>query len=221
MLKMTNLDDTDVEKIFNLHLQVLQYLLNGKSFDWIKKKFKDFFNQENYLKVVTKSRLLSFDANNNLIGAYPISPFKTNYKITVEGVGSGYAMCAIDALGVAYAFNKKTIIDTIDYSTKTSLKITIDPELEEQKHKNLLVSYDPNPFSKEKRAYAVSATQICPSINFYSTQINQLNKDISYLTFEQALLSAKKEFSPEALKHCIRRQAPKFEALSDWDIPLL
>jgi hypothetical protein len=219
---MTLLDDKEVDEVFTLHLQVLQYLLNEKPFGWIKKALKVLFEQKNYLEIVTKSRLLSFDRENNLIGAYPISPFKTPYKVKVEEIGSGYAMCAIDALGVAYTFNKKTIIDTSDYSTKTPIQITIDPALRVQKEMNVVVSYDPKPFAKEIRASVVSATTLCPTINFYSAQeTSQKVKDFSYLSFEQALLSAKKEFSPEALKHCIKKQAPKFEALSDWDIPLL
>ncbi|MHA1989665.1 MAG: organomercurial lyase [Candidatus Hodarchaeales archaeon] len=219
---MTILDDKEVDEVFILHLQVLQYLLNNQSFSWIKKTLKDSFEQKKYLEIVTKSRLLSFDTEDNLIGAYPISPFKTPYEVKVEGIGSGYAMCAIDALGVAYTFNKKTTIDTIDNSTKAPLQFTIDPGLQDQQQKNVLVSYDPMCFTKENRANVVSATQICPTINFYSSQeTNQNKKDMAYLSFEQALLSAKKEFSPEALKCCIKNQAPKFEALSDWDIPLL
>ncbi len=221
---MTQLDEKDVDDLFNLHLQVLQYLINKKPFTWIKEILKELFVQKNYLEVAINSRLLSFDVDNNLIGAYPISPFKTAYQVKVEGIGSGYAMCAIDALGVAYLFKKKTIIDTIDYSTQTPLQIAIDPTLQNQKQIDILVSYDPKPFTKENRANVVSATTICPTINFYSSQNNPLkgnDENVSYLTFEQALLSAKKEFSPEALKTCLKNQAPKFEVLTGWNIPLL
>ena len=57
----------------------------------------------------------------------PNFPVETNYKVTVDGIETGYSMCAVDALGVAYTFNAKTTIYSIDRSTNRSIEIIIDP----------------------------------------------------------------------------------------------
>lgn len=219
---MISLEKEEVDKVFSIHLKVLSYLLNGKSFDWINNKHQDSFDQTNYLENVIRSRLLSFDKNDVLIGAYPISPFKTNYKITVDGVGSGYSMCAVDALGVAYVFKAKTIIDTIDAATKVPLRITIDPNLEKQEPQNVIVSYDAVSCADENRDDNVSAISVCPSIDFYqSFKSIPADKSLSYLSFEEALASAKFQFTQTALKTCIEKKAPKHEVLKDEDRFLL
>lgn len=45
-------------------------------------------------------------------GAYPFSNSKTRYGVTIEGKGSCFAMCAIDALGVPYMFDSDTTFDS-------------------------------------------------------------------------------------------------------------
>lgn len=81
----------------------------------------------NYLDVVSTLGLLSFDENGVLQGAYPVSPTKNDIRIAVDGVGSGYAMCAIDALGVPFFFSAKTVIESADRATNERMLITIDP----------------------------------------------------------------------------------------------
>ncbi|GBE19199.1 alkylmercury lyase [archaeon BMS3Abin16] len=45
-------------------------------------------------------------------GAYPFSNTATPHRVTIEGQGSCFAMCAVDALGAAFMFNSDTTIDS-------------------------------------------------------------------------------------------------------------
>jgi hypothetical protein len=198
-----------IDDVFSVHLQVLTFLVQGKSFDWIAKKFTDDFRQNNYLEMVKTSGLLSFDENEKLIGAYPISPLKTKYQVTIEGIGSGYAMCAIDALGVAYTFNAKTNIHSVDHATNEPLQITVDPNSDTQHQYDIVVTYKPKCQGKS------AATDQCPAINFYSSS-NPIPSDVEgdVLSFQEALNHAQSVFSPSALKNCL--SAGKLSPLSDY-----
>lgn len=196
----------NVDELLTTHLEVLTYLLTGRSFEWIKNKLIGVFRDFKYLEIMSQGRLLSFDKNNVLIGAYPISPFKTNFKVQIEGIGTGYSMCAVDALGVAYTFNAKTIIDTFDKATNSPIQIIIDPTLNTQENHNLFVSYPPAACNTGDRSNIVSAVDVCPTIDFYSlpeTIPDEAN--LKYMSFEQALFSAKEQFSQDALKECIKQ----------------
>lgn len=209
-------NQTKNEKILSLHIRVLTELLHRKSFDWIKQQYKESFNTLNYVDIARQSRILSFDKQETLIGAYPISPVKTKYQVHVAGIGSGYAMCAVDALGVAYTFQAKTTIETYDPVTLEPIHINIDPTLEIQEQQNVVVSFDPESCSPTNRVNAVSALDICPTIDFYNSMTSiPANKHLKHISFKEALNSAKIQFSQEAFKACIEQGVPKYEILDD------
>jgi hypothetical protein len=183
-----------ISTLFSIHLKVLKHILNQQPFEWIEERLKKEFEETKYLDHVTSSGLLSFDDNNKLIGAYPISPGKSIYEIDVEGIGSGYAMCAIDALGVAYTFGVKTIISTVDQKRKKLLSIIIDPNVEPPPKPDIVVSY------KRECKGQVSAVDQCPSINFYlSREDVPRDPSLEIFSFHEALEHARKIFNPEAL----------------------
>ncbi|MFW9838619.1 MAG: organomercurial lyase [Candidatus Thorarchaeota archaeon] len=116
-----------VSDFLNLHLEVLSCVLKGTTFDEIQVKFSRLFKQLNYVEIAHYTSLLSFDDEGTLRGAYPFSPFETDHRITVEGIGTGYAMCAIDSLGVAGLFGVRTVIQSKDALTRTPIEITVNP----------------------------------------------------------------------------------------------
>lgn len=190
------------EELFSLHLKVLKYILNNKSFIWIQEKLKKDFKRLNYLIIMDKSESLSFDQNGKLIGAYPISPIRTQYRIHVEDVGSGYAMCAIDALGVAFTFGSITTIKTFERSSNSPIKIIIDPSLGEPPQYDLYVTY------KRISDDTESCAKIqCPIIHFYSSKeaisLDQELNGIEILSFKEAYSHAKKRFIPSGMKAII------------------
>lgn len=191
----SSLNDDQINAVFSIHLKVLRYLLQGKSFEWIKDKLWKKFEETSYLNHVIESDMLGFDKHNRLIGAYPISPIESIYEIEVEGIGSGYAMCAVDALGVAYTFGAKTLISTVDHKKKKPISIVIDPNVKTNPKLDLIVSY------KRECKGQTSAVDQCPSINFYlSREDVPRDPSLEILSFHEALDHARKIFSPEALK---------------------
>jgi len=127
-----NRNKNKVKEFFNFHFKVLKNLLVGKSFEELKLQFSSEFKKFNYIQLTKTFSMLGFDEKGNLRGAYPISPNKSLYKINVEGIGSGYAMCAIDSLGVPYLFGKATTITSQDPVTKQIVQIKIDPKQEDK-----------------------------------------------------------------------------------------
>lgn len=189
-----------IEELFAIHLKVLRRVLNGKPFERIQEEFKRDFERTNYLNVMKRSGSLSFNANGVLIGAYPISPVQSPFMINVEGVGSGYAMCAIDALGVAYTFGAKTLIETKDPTTAKPIRISVDPSLEKQSQYDLVVSYKP-PCDLDEGSCAELQ---CPAINFYYSQKSvPSNHTLEIFSFEKAVNYAKQRFSPTGMKKCL------------------
>ncbi|MHA2170812.1 MAG: organomercurial lyase [Candidatus Kariarchaeaceae archaeon] len=194
---MNQLDSKHVKNdLLALHLIVLKELLNGKDFDAIRKRYKVRFQELNYLKQATGS-LLTFDKG-KLIAAYPVSPNKSNYRVTIEDIGTGYAMCAIDALGIAYTFMKNTSIKSTLADTGESFTFEVNPFLEQQTEQNLYVTY-----KKYNQSCTNVALEICPSINIYKSK-NSIPKDenLMVIDFETALRYSKERFSQEAIMQC-------------------
>ena len=202
---MTTIGIVDpIEALFSLHLEILKLLLQGKSFKWIQNEYYDILSQTDYLDIMIKSGNLSFNSKDELIGAYPISPIPTNHRIEVEGIGSGYAMCAIDALGVAYTFGAKTIIDSQVLDTKSPIRIIIDPSLETQTQLDIVITYKQLTLS-QKSEDAPAVVQ-CPVINFYSNPevVPKSDPLLEILTFEEAVTYAADRFCPKGIKKLIK-----------------
>ncbi len=136
----------------------------------------------------------------DLIAAYPVSPKKTSWKVDVENIGTGYAMCAIDALGMAFTFGKKTTIETMDQTTKQPLIIIMNPDSEKEwtEFKDYYVSY--KKFANINETTCNAALNQCPFIHIHSS-LSSVPQDpsIEVLTFMDALERAKSRFSPEGM----------------------
>jgi hypothetical protein len=195
---ITNFVKLEKNEILELHLNVLRDLLNGVNFNDIAQKYADHFEDLNYLENATDN-LLTFQ-DGKLVGAYPVSPVKTKYKVTIEDIGSGYAMCAIDALGIAYTFMKKTTIETTIQDTSESFTFEVDPFVEKQSEENLYVTY-----KKYNQKVSNVALELCPTINIYRFENGvPSDENLVVLEFETALQYAKERFSQEAINQCFR-----------------
>jgi hypothetical protein len=202
-----NTGKNKVKEFLTFHIKVLEKLLVGKSFEELKIQFSSEFEKFNYIALTKTFSILSYDENNNLRGAYPISPTETKYKIHVEGIGSGYAMCAIDALGVPYLFGKTTTIESIDQVTKEPIQFTIDPSFSDdntiseiaEEFKELVVT---NPKGSEIQVgQAVDqAVDFCPYIGFVTNKKALTEKHLAMvdsLDFATALKYGKHSFGRE------------------------
>ena len=179
------------QQLLVLHIKILQKILLQEPFDQIENYYKKNMDDLNYIEIIKNSGHLSFDENNRLIGAYPISPSPTDYRISLEGVGEGFSMCAVDALGVPYIFMRKTIIKAIDKSTGNPLTISIDPNIESQEMIDLFVTYQDTP--DELQGSKSAANVQCPTIHFYSSK-SDIPPNLQIWTYAQALEYAKMRF---------------------------
>jgi hypothetical protein len=182
--------------LLEIHLIVLKELLNGRDFDDISERYKDRFQELNYLEQATGS-LLTFERG-KLIAAYPVSPHKSSYKVTIEDVGIGYAMCAIDALGIAYTFMKSTKIESIIIDTGEPFTFEIDPLIPKYPDLDLYVTY--KRYSMKETNVAL---EICPSIDIYQSKNNiSPNENMEIIDFKTALRYAKERFSQQTITQC-------------------
>ena len=202
---------TVTNNLLELHINVLKEIFKGSSFSEIQSKFTNQFSELNYLSIAKKNNLLTFDKNDVLIGAYPVSPFKTSFEVTIENIGTSYCMCAIDSLGIGYTFREKTTINTVDKSTGKHIQITVDPSTDEVlSEEPYFVTY------KDPDKVCNIAQDQCPVINFYSDKKSIPNdKDLIIFSFNEAIKHSKNIFNPEAFKKSFQEG---FKAIAKEDL---
>ena len=204
------LDYKKLDQLFDLHLAVLKQIVKQKPFDQIVKEFVAKIKHLNYLEIAKTFQLLSFNRKGKIRGAVPISPKKTEYRISIEGIGSGYAMCAMDTLAVPYLFNAKTIIDSVDPVTKQSIRIVLDPHtaVNFDAYSQLNITTLNPAVTKSTNGQALDpSVDICPYIGF-TTSVEAIPEDqqplVNNVSFEQALTTMKTTYSPTNFKNGIR-----------------
>lgn len=199
------ISERKVEEFLDLHIKVLTGILQGKGFEQIREEYEGEFERLNYLEVATKYlSCLSFNEKGELKAAYPLSPKKTDYHISVDGIGSGYAMCAVDALGAAYTFKAKTVIESADPATQTPIKITIDPEnLETEGYSDIVVTA-PKAIPQKKEGETFDASvDMCPQIGFFEsaeTIPKEQQELVAAISFEEALKHGRSNFDIQILR---------------------
>jgi hypothetical protein len=193
-----------LDDFLDLHIRVLGQVLIQKNWKSIESEFKSEFERFDYINSAQILNALAFDESGNLRAAYPISPRKNQFQITVDEVGSGYAMCAIDSLGVAYTFGKKVIILSRDPTTGKELQIIIDPDKENFADYSEIVITSPKDVLRPVDDEIIDQSRdICPYVGFVSN-IDLISEEDRYnysiLTFDQALSYAKLAFSRGNMK---------------------
>ena len=203
------INERKVEEFMTFHIKALKQLLEGKDFEEIRQEYAADFERLNYLEVATTHfSFLSLDDSERLKAAYPISPKKTNYKISVDGVGSGYVMCAIDSLGAAYTFNAKTMIESRDPVSKNAIKIVIDPDnLEITPYSEIVVTV-PKAIPEKKECEVIdSAVDFCPLIGFFEN-VDSVPEEqyalVDVAPFQKAFDYGKRIFAKKNLEQDLR-----------------
>lgn len=97
--------------------------------DYIIREHKpyDIKGSHNYDKFIDleKRNILSINDNDEITAIYPVSAVKTNKKIIFEDGSYAYAMCAIDAIGFHYTFEKNIIIESECELCKEKITISL------------------------------------------------------------------------------------------------
>ncbi|MHA1933686.1 MAG: organomercurial lyase [Candidatus Thorarchaeota archaeon] len=188
--QMKLINDRVVSDFLDLHLKVLSWVLKGMTIDEIQIRFFEGFQRFNYVEVSHFTSLLSFDDEGTLRGAYPFSPVETNHRITVKGMGSGYAMCAVDALGVASLFGARTVIQSKDALTQTPIEITVDPEgFDAEPYSDIFVIAPKGIPKKDDDDVYDSAVDSCPFVGFLTgteTMPEEMRSRVTVIPLDQA-----------------------------------
>ena len=69
---------------------------------------------------------LCLDDAGRITAAYPFSALPTAHRVQIAGGASAYAMCAIDALGIAPMLDGKAVIQSADPSTGQPITVSLD-----------------------------------------------------------------------------------------------
>jgi hypothetical protein len=70
---------------------------------------------------------LRLDPCGAISAAYPFSPVPTRHLVTISGGPQVYAMCAIDALGIAAMLGKTVTISSSEPGTGAPVTVTVPP----------------------------------------------------------------------------------------------
>jgi len=194
------------DKLTALHIRVLGELLAGKEYDEIRSKYQKAFNLLNYEEIIiNRANRLTFDEDGILIGAYPVSPLPTQHRITVAGYGTGYAMCAIDALGATHTFKSAVTIESTTTDDGNSIQFTLSAK--EIPESDVVVAFDPLQYDSLQELVASNAqlaVDACPLINFYSNK-SAVPENLKSMDFKTAIAESKAIFSQDAIKAHIRK----------------
>jgi Alkylmercury lyase len=84
------------------------------------------FNATEVLAELAEGDFLGLDPAGQIGAAYPFSAAVTPHTVQITGGATTYAMCAIDALGIAGMLHTSTLIKSADPSTGQPVSIAVD-----------------------------------------------------------------------------------------------
>lgn len=70
--------------------------------------------------------MIRLDGDGRVRAAYPFSAVPTAHAVTIEGGPSVYAMCAIDALGMADMLGRNMVIASLDPRSGDAIRVTVE-----------------------------------------------------------------------------------------------
>ena len=84
------------------------------------------FDTAQVLAELADDDFLYLDQGGRISAAYPFSAITTPHTVQITGGASAYAMCAIDALGIARMLRASVLIRSADPSTGEPITVTVD-----------------------------------------------------------------------------------------------
>lgn len=124
------------------------------------------FDAAQALAELAQGDFLCLDDAGRITAAYPFSALPTAHRVQIAGGASAYAMCAIDALGIAPMAGSKAVIQSADPSTGQPITVTVDGSNSEWHPGTALVFA-----GRTGSEYAgPSAAICCGYMNFFATR---------------------------------------------------
>ena len=148
------------------------------------------------LDFLDKKDLIVLDENKSVIGAYPFSLRRTEHQVSISNVNI-YAMCALDAVAIAPAFNVETSIRSQCRESKEAIEITQsgDQLIAANPSKDICVGI------RWQSPNACSADSLCMDMVFLKNNEVALkwqgkSKDCNIFSLQDAIIFAKRYFEP-------------------------
>ena len=121
-------------------------------------------NPNSALATLAREDLIHVDAAGEIVVAYPFSGRPTSHRVRFPGGHEAYAMCAIDALGVAPMVGQAVAIASRDPLTGEDVHVRVAPDLEAEWSPRSAVVV-----TGSHRRGADSCSACCPVLNFFGS----------------------------------------------------
>lgn len=108
--------------------------------------------------------LVVFEPDGRVRAAYPFASAPTPHRVAIDGGGTVYAMCAIDALGMSAMLGRRVTITSTEPGTGQRVIVTVDGEQAEWSPPSTVVFA-----GATGDRCAPSAERTCGHINFFTT----------------------------------------------------
>jgi hypothetical protein len=108
---------------------------------------------------------LCLDQAGRITAAYPFSATATAHRVRIAGGGGAYAMCAIDALGIAAMLGTSVLISSADPVTAEPIAVTVDGSRSDWRPATAVVFVG----RTADQCAGPSAAICCSYINFFAT----------------------------------------------------
>ncbi|MGQ0842809.1 MAG: organomercurial lyase [Sporichthyaceae bacterium] len=119
-------------------------------------------NGHEVLAVLADQDFLSVD-DSGVHAAYPFSLRPTRHQVAIEDGPTVWAMCAIDALGIAPMLGRPTTIASSDPITQQPITLRVTPTAAEWQPTDAVV------FAGRRRGSGSAASICCDAINFFAS----------------------------------------------------
>ncbi|HEX5116330.1 MAG TPA: alkylmercury lyase family protein [Pseudonocardiaceae bacterium] len=107
---------------------------------------------------------LALDERGEIRAAYPFSPTPTRHRVTWDGGPSGYAMCAIDALGMSAMLDIPVTINSAEPGTERPVSVHVDHDTARWTPDTAVVFA-----GRTGEDHCPSADRTCGHINFFTS----------------------------------------------------
>ncbi len=124
------------------------------------------FNATAALAELAAGDFLCLDRAGQITAAYPFSATATAHRVRITGGGGAYAMCAIDALGIAAMLGTSVLISSADPVTAEPIAVTVDGSDSDWRPATAVVFVGR---TADQRA-GPSAAICCSYINFFASR---------------------------------------------------
>ncbi len=123
------------------------------------------FNTAAVLAELAAGDFLYLDQAGRIAAAYPFSASATAHKVQIAGSGGAYAMCAIDALGIAAMLGTSVLINSADPITAEPIAVTVNGSASEWRPATAVVFVG----RTADQCAGPSAAICCSYINFFAS----------------------------------------------------